>query len=490
MWKTRRRVCDACLAVLMVLLAAAAGAEENGRNAEVQALLEVTETPPSPEDPGAVVITLENAQDRALEENPGLQAVAELVEQARQGIRMAFSAYLPQVNASYSASHTELSDATVATARQSAAIQARLLGRDPWLAQRAVDSGTDQYRLSLTAQYLLFDGLGRKFQYDEAKLGKKESEAGLMEARRQMLQAVAQRYYGVQLARENIAIALADEVFNRRLLVEAKAQRREGAGSLSNELNFEVLYRASRSQLLSAKRDYEVARIALATLMGLPEGQLDDSARVAALPLETEEDLALPEEEALAAAALEQRPDLARSGYALQRARAALKGEYASFSPSVGAFISYDGQDSDSNLSGEDFSQTVGLSVSYDIFTGGRRWAQVVAAKHARREAAWRLDEAELAAISDVRSALSDLRTAQEQVLLQRDAAAYVEKNRDLVKKEYDAGQAPLAQLNQAQKNMVEAQGRLALARVSLRSAWYAIRTATGETVAALEQGE
>jgi len=63
---------------------------------------------------------------------------------------------------------------------------------------------------------------------------------------------------------------------------------------------------------------------------------------------------------------------------------------------------------------------------------------------------------------------------------LQRKNAKLVMQNRDLVEKEYQAGQASLVRLNEAQRNLTQAQGRLALARVGLRQAQKNLRASTG----------
>ncbi|HQB03378.1 MAG TPA: TolC family protein, partial [Candidatus Hydrogenedentes bacterium] len=81
---------------------------------------------------------------------------------------------------------------------------------------------------------------------------------------------------------------------------------------------------------------------------------------------------------------------------------------------------------------------------------------------------------------ADVRSALVDLKIAQEALTLQLEAASCVEKNRDLVEKEYNAGKAMLVRLNQAQHDYVQAMGLLAQTRVNLHRCWQALHAATG----------
>ena len=59
-----------------------------------------------------------------------------------------------------------------------------------------------------------------------------------------------------------------------------------------------------------------------------------------------------------------------------------------------------------------------------------------------------------------------------------------MQRNRDLVEKGYGVGQESLVRLNEAQRDLNQAMARLASARVSLRQAWYNLRTAAGLTVA------
>jgi len=256
-------------------------------------------------------------------------------------------------------------------------------------------------------------------------------------------------------------------------------------------LNFEVRLRAARAALLAAQRDYEIARVSLATLMGIPDAQLPEDTAVARLASEAPEDMALPVAEAMIQDAMTCRPDLVLSRYSTKRTQATIGQRRSAYYPQVAVFASRDASRSeDSHFDGDDVASTVGLSVSLDLFTGGRNRAAVAEAKYAHQEALHQLEDTELAAVSEVRQALADLHTAQEQLILQRTTAEYVEKNRDLVEKEYKAGQGALTRLNQAQRDLTEAQAQLALARVSLRQAWHTLRTVTGATLDAFAEEE
>ena len=479
------------------------------------------------------ILDLETAQRRALADNPSLQVAAEQVAMARELVKQARSLYFPQIDASYSASYTWLPDTALSVAPESEDtgrnirrtrrseelipdIQAptwlpfaglitdtldaarrvqddleRILGAAEDPALYAFKQSPENYSLGVTAGFILFDGFSRKFSNAMAKFGHKETEAAHSEAKRLLLAAVAQSFYGTQLARESTEVAKADEGFNKRLLEEAKARRRMGKGSTSDVLNFEIRQRAARTVLLMAEGEYQAARIALATLMGLPDAVLPERVRVSELRAETVDDMRRPVADDMVQYALECRPGVAQSEYSVKRAKAAVKQRYSDFYPRIAAFGSQDARRfEDTKFDEDDFATTVGVNVSYDIFSGGRRRSKVLEAKHARRQAEHRLNDEELKVVAEVRNALVRLKIAQEQIVLQRTMTDYVGKNRDLVEKAYDAGKAPLALLNQAQRDLVQAQVHLAVAQVSLRQAWYALRTATGETLGAFEETE
>ncbi|MCH7910780.1 MAG: TolC family protein, partial [Candidatus Hydrogenedentes bacterium] len=81
------------------------------------------------------------------------------------------------------------------------------------------------------------------------------------------------------------------------------------------------------------------------------------------------------------------------------------------------------------------------------------------------------------------RRSLETLTAAQQELLIQRETTQFVERNRELVEREYRSGQGSLVRLNEAQRDLIAQRGRLALARVVLRQSWFDLKTATGETL-------
>ncbi len=483
------------------------------------------------------VLDLATAQRLAMSDNPSLLAAEARVKQARALVWQARSAWFPQIDLNATASNTWLSETDYRRAKSAAwdpywegyaqsavipgiagqsqafgayaaqsilalpAVPNRYPGTGMLALQLAqsfprvliqaydsrsrIDSSVENYQLSLSASWLVFNGFDRKFTNAQAKFGWKETEAAVDEARRLLLAAVAQAFYAGQLARESMAIAEADEAFNQRLLKEAKVSREEGAGSLSSELNFEIAVNAARASSISATQQYRMALIGLAELMALPGAGFPEDAELAPLVQESLLDLDPPDTPRLLDYAYTHRPDVAQGGYAVQRTRAGVGQSRAAFYPTISAVAS-----KDASLTGnahfhamEDFSTTVALNGTYTLFAGGRRIARVREAKAAKVEAERMLEFTELAVGGDVRETVEELDSAQKQLVLQRANATFVQRNRDLIEKGYRAGQDPLALLNQAQRDLVSAQSSLAIARVSLFLAWHNIRTATAETL-------
>lgn len=452
------------------------------------------------------VLGLEAAQHIALEGNPSLMASHERILQAKARIDQAKADYYPTLSASVGASFTQISDQAKRDARE--AVTTPQLARvgslfevpNPSLfstgsglfiiaadiddARSSIDDTRESYQANLTASYLIFDGLGRRFRKAAAKFGADSSEAAYRESERLLLSAVAFAYHNVQLARENIAIAEADEAFNRRQLTESEARRRVGTGSLSDVLNFEVRVRSAQTSLIQANRVYAVALIALSELMGLPEAQAPESIELAALLEETPEEMETPSLEAHLAYAQTHRPDLQQTALEIERRGAIVKVGKSTYYPSVGIRATKDGtRERNVFFEGDDFSSSIGISVNYDIYQGGRRKAQLLEARAAQHEAEFLYENGSIQVASDVRQAVQTLSTSQQELVLQRETTQYVERNLELVEKEYREGQGSLVRLNEAQRDLISQRSRLALAQVALRQSWEDLRAASGESL-------
>jgi len=419
------------------------------------------------------VLDLDAACRLALEAHPSPAAAAARLEAAVQRVAQARSRYFPRLDANAGLSRVDMSQNDY----QTSAAQARIFGA-------GVEDPQDYHRAELSASWTVFDGFARRFGLLAARHGAAAAAEARDEARRILLSAVAEAFHGAQLSREAVAIAEADAGYNQRLMHEARIRHQVGTGALSEVLNFEVAANAARSEVIDARRQLAVTQSALAALLGFESARLPEDMAPAELKAETEADRVVPEAAGQIAYALARRPDLRQSDQALQSVEAEIGLARSGFWPEVSLAATLSGnRANDARWSNDDLGDTLGVSLTYNLFAGGYTRAKVAEARMNHSAVEKTLESDRLKVSSQVVQALADVAAAGEQLILQRQNADLVQRNRDLVEKEYAVGQASLVRLNEAQRNLVAARSRLARARVALDRARFALDTATGRSL-------
>lgn len=464
-----------CFFFLFLALSCPALAAENQSTAPPLAARQ-EEVAASPDIASIEILDLPTAKQIALANNPTLAVATARVDQARARVQQARAAYWPQLDITASGSRQELSN----TDYQKSLAAARVA--DP--AATPTDP-EEYYSNGVTASWLLFDGFARKFTKLSALYSEQESQQAREDSSRLLLSSVAESFYAAQLARENIAIAEANQAFNQRQVTEAEARYKIGTGSLSDILTFTIQVNGAKADMLSARQEYEISMSGLAALMGL-ESSFPPGLELHRLDDETEAEMLQPELELLTQTALENRPDISQKEYAVKRADSAEQLAWAPFYPTVKLAAGLDGKHTHTpDFENDDYGNSITLSLSYNLFNGGSSRAKISEALAGKRAAAKELQALIISVQSAARTALTRLRLAQEQLLLQRSNADLVQQNRDLVQKEFAAGQTSLIRLNEAQRDLTRAQGRLALSIVALRQAWHTIAVISGQDVLA-----
>ena len=408
----------------------------------------------------------------ALERNPSLQAALQRVKQAEQRIIQARSSYWPNIQGRVSASRVALSD------RDFDQNQAMAKLFDP---NAVAEDPQDQYTAGITATLLLFNGLKRHFTFLAAQHDYQQNIWAEQDVERQLLFAVSQAFYNAQLAQANIRIAEADESFQRRQLQEAEARQRLGTGSLSDVLNFKVRLNAARANGIRARENFQAAQAGLAALLGFERAELPPGTSLVPLAPERPEELEIPVLDKAFAYALEHRPDLLQQESLLKRTTAQFKIKQGEFFPEVNLQGDISGsRPEDGAFEAEDFGHSISLNLTYTLFSGGRRRAELRESRSLQREVRQSLDNLQLELASEIQQTIVALAAARQQLHLQRNNVELVRSTRKLVEKEYAAGVGSLVRLNEAQRDVVRAESELALALVSLRQARIDFQSGTG----------
>ena len=427
-----------------------------------------------PDLSGIEVLDLNTAQKLALESNPTMSAALARVDQARARIDQAKATWWPSLDVTGSGGQTRMSD----NAWRSSQALANLYGQ-------SIDRTSDDYALGVQASWLLFDGFYRSLRNEQAKYGEQSSEAARRDIQRLLVSAVAEAFFNAQLAQTNVKIAEADKEFYTKQLQDAQNRFDVGAGPWGDVLNIKVQLNSAKTNFMFSGREFEAASYGLAALMGIPEAELPSHVTLA--PLDTGFDVSAQgdEPQQLIEEALELRPDVKEMVIRVKEAEVGTEMAKAPFYPRLQLTGAVNGaRQGDVSMTGEDFGNTVLLNLSWNLFAGGADKARKIEAEHGYREAKYILANLRNQVASDVRRDMALLEAAREQVRLQRESVKLVEENRDLARNEYEAGEASLVRLNEAQRDLTTTFSRLAQSLVGYHQARQRLLASTGRNIA------
>ena len=414
------------------------------------------------------VLTLRDAQRIAIKNNPTYIAAYHSMQAAWMKYLQAWGAYSPTVSANFSLNNER--DWILHYSRRD----------NPTLRGNSPHTDAFTTNVGITANLLIFDGFARTFRLLAAK-SDFNAQAKLEEdACRTMVLSVAYAYNTVLLAIENRRIALEDRKFQQSSLQNTKYKFEAGAAPLSDVLNFEIYVNNADVKLIDADYQYEVAVYALAQLMGYPEGTLPPTIK---FPEDFKSQFVeLPAVEIYLDAALANRPDLKAYRERLNVAKYQVYQAWGAYSPVVNGYISwgygtsvrryrnYDPDDGKHHYN-ENMSFSYGLTADWVIFNGFIRTNRLREAKAARAAAEYQVAASWFTVVSEVRTAYANYVQNVKKTKLYAKIRSLSAKQRDLVDDEYKAGNAELTRLNEAQRDLVEAETSLASSYINVQNA-------------------
>lgn len=404
-------------------------------------------------------LTLEEAQNTAVRNNPSFRAQYHAVSAARAAYYAAFAPYLPSVNFGYSLNNS-VTDYTR-------------------FRKSTYDSKGWTSSVSASASWMVFDSFAREMNLLAAKHNWKQSEALELDARRLLMQNVAYAYNNVLLAREKIRIAQEDMKFQNSQLRESELKFEVGSVTLSDVLNFKAYYNSAESDLYTAQYNLAAYKYSLAVLMGLTEGKIPDNVKFPGM-LSNDGEILSPLPVYLDMA-LANRPDLKAYREALEVAKYNYWSSICAFGPTA-TFTTELGYNETrtrtENYNGSwrisksgIFSVNYGFNVTWNVFNGGATFFNMRARQANMFQTDFMLANTWITVISEVRTAYDYYLTALKQVKISQKNVEITRKIRDLVDEEYRAGNTELVRLNEAQRDLVSNETTLASFIIEMHNA-------------------
>ena len=398
-------------------------------------------------------LTLEDALRRADSANLDLKAARARLDQAHAGVQKAWSYHLPQVSAGATYTHND-SGVSLPFPVYS---QVRTRDGAPGTAGNPNDPAqfagalhglpSSDFLSSVTTDIVIQkqDQLGAQVQVavpliapslwyaiQASYKAEEVADRSVENARQELLFGVAQTFYGVTSLKKLLDVSQQLLEIAQRQEKDAEVRFRTGTIAKVGYLRAEIDRARAEQDVRRSRNALDSARIALATLL-----DRDTAFEVAEPPAPPPP----PAGADLEATALRERRDVQAA-----RATEGLTGSLRSVSaarylPSLGAF----GRWQISNVggfTGKNDSWAVGLALSWSVFDGGLREAELRegSARIAEAEASRR--SAEHKAVAEVQQAKLDLESAQANAQKSREQAELATENQRLVDVSFRAGAA------------------------------------------------
>lgn len=402
-------------------------------------------------------VTIGEAVDVALRNNPTIAARKAGLAAASARVGMAKAMTRPQVSTS-----------TFATTSSEPMI---LPGPDPVQPQNFTLT-PNEARLSqnLMAMYPLYTGGRIKSQVGSALALREASSFEAKSSELDVALAVKSAYYRVLLARQFVD-AYQERVTEARERVRI-AQEAFDAGRIAKYdlLRNQAELAEAEQELNNAQRDVDVALIDLKSMMGISQSSeitLSDT-----LTFQEES----PNVEELQAKAISQRPEVAAARARVRSAQANVDAAKSSYKPQVYATAMVDAGVMSGN--GLDDAYLLGVAAALPIFDGGARKSAVNEAQAMVQQMQADERESVLNVNRDVAAGVATQSAAAKNVTLSQAAIAQAEEDYRVIRLRYEAGRATnvevldaLASLTRARTNYAEALYSHSIARETLARA-------------------
>lgn len=312
---------------------------------------------------------------------------------------------------------------------------------------------THYYQASLTQPLFRAD---RWFNYQAAKSQSERARVEFSATQQQLILDVAQAYFNVLRASDNLATAKAEEAAFERQLEQARERFEVGLAARTDVLEAQAGYDAARATRITATTNLDVSYQALTRLTNRdhPEllGMSHELPILAPVPGDMQQwvDTAAAQNLSLQAYRL-----------AVDSASESLRSSRAGYAPAVDAFIRYSDNHGGARLggmpgqiAGDTELTQFGVEMTLPLFTGGATTSRV-------RESTYRLSQAEQAREAELRRVVERTRnlfrtvtSSVEEVEARRQSIVSSKAALDATQTGYEVGTRNVVDVLDAQRNL------------------------------------
>lgn len=402
-------------------------------------------------------MTLGDAIEKALANNPSLRLSSVSLQSAETEVSRAEAGFLPTVSAD--------------------------LGMTEGFARSGEEQSYRSASAGVSARYNLYDGGSDQASLQTAR--KNSSAAGMdyQLERETLFLNVTNAYLDVLSNSEIVTVREEELAAARSQLARIEALYKAGSRPVTDLYQQQASVKEAELSLISSQRDLTVSRLDLQVSLGLeddPGPTIFDPVLQGSIGIEVSTDL-----EEQVRTALANRSDVAALKARLEAAQARISqtraGDSVSLDLTGGVSTGYSSLAEDGfwdQMKDNNMSASVGLTLSIPLYDAGQTGYAVRQAELDLASQQLALNRLKLQVRQELGQALEDYRTAVKTLDVSTARLQWAEKALESVRARYEAGAASLVELNDARSEAVQARSDVVNARYdslgkSLTSAFY-----------------
>lgn len=387
-----------------------------------------------------IVVSLEEAIERAVQYSPVMQQRLGAITTAASGERTAFGSFLPSLSLSSGASlsSTERFDSNLGT---------------------TVTGSSDSYSAGLSTGMDVFTAGRRGAQLRQARAQLDAAEASFVEQRFNVTLAAKRAFFEVLRAEETMRISEARLERAEQGLDAAENRVRVGTATSSDALRGRLEVNQARQALLQAQTQRRNAAFTLGAAIGHdgPVGARLDS------PLDPRPVDVTREQ--LVEMAVGTAPAVTTAEANVLANQAAVRASRTQYFPTLRASGGYDWFNQERSLNDGRTSWGMRLSLSYPIFNGFAREDAIERAQVQARVSQAQLDDSRRQIRADVERAYAGIELADQQIELAQEAVDVATEDLRVQQERYRLGVSTILEQVTSQIALAEAELNLVAAR-------------------------
>ncbi len=388
-------------------------------------------------------LSLKQAIDIALQENPAIKQSRENVAAARYNIGMARAAYLPQVNFVsnyfYGNAFPGSSDRPGTSGISGATGSIGGLGV------------TNFYLYQFQASQLIYDFGKTLGQIKESRASFGQSQQDYAGSRQQVVLDARTAYFGYLAATRAQKVQEETVRQNQELLKQAQGFYQVGLKAKIDVTKAEANLYQAEANLIQAKNNVQLAQVSLMTALGLkswPYSKVEDVLEVMTPPRSLEE---------LRSQALQRRPEIQKNLHQQEFNVASLQVARAGYFPTLTSTAAYGWQSIDQPFSTLPSNWYVGAAMTFPLFEGFSTAYSVNRNKAQLRASLENYEVLRLNVTKEVNQSYLNVKTGWELIRATKKALEAARENLRLAWGRYQAGVGTIIEFTDAQVQFSQA---------------------------------